>query len=252
MPCLRSTLICLGLLIAASSLPAQITKQNNQQPAASVTSPNGQVALLVFDTISASKAKTSAAGEQSGLRYAVEFHGKRLIAESQLGLELAGQPALGPGMVKTTAQPATVDQTYTIPVGKTSSVRDHYNAVSARFSDPSGRKLTIEMRAYDDGVAFRYSVPDQPSLKQVRIAHELTQFNFPQDTTSWPLILDGYQSSWEDEYQQRQIGGLHQDWLIGLPLLTEEPGKGWLAITEANIDNYAGMYLRKDSGFGAF
>ena len=184
MPCLRSTLICLGLLIAASSLPAQITKQNNQQPAASVTSPNGQVALLVFDTISASKAKTSAAGEQSGLRYAVEFHGKRLIAESQLGLELAGQPALGPGMVKTTAQPATVDQTYTIPVGKTSSVRDHYNAVSAQFSDPSGRKLTIEMRAYDDGVAFRYSVPDQPSLKQVRIAHELTQFNFPQDTTS--------------------------------------------------------------------
>jgi alpha-glucosidase len=247
---LRTTLICLGLLTAVVFLPAQ----DKHQPAASVTSPNGQVALLVFDTTSAPEARPqpAAAAAQSGLRYAVEFHGKRLIAESQLGLELAGQPALGPGMVKTTAQNATVDQTYTIPVGKTSSVRDHYNAMSAQFADPSGRKLTIEMRAYDDGVAFRYDVPEQPSLKQVRIARELTQFVFPEDTISWPLILDGYQSSWEDEYQQRQIGGLHPGWLIGLPLLTEEPGKGWLAITEANIDNYAGMYLRKDSGFGAF
>ena len=25
-----------------------------------------------------------------------------------------------------------------------------------------GRKLTVEMRAYDDGVAFRYLVPEQP------------------------------------------------------------------------------------------
>jgi len=94
-------------------------------------------------------------------------------------------------------------------------------------------------------------VPEQPSLKQVRIAHELTQFLFPQDTNSWPLILDGYQSSWEDEYQQRLIGGLHPDWLIGLPFLTEEPGKGWLAITEADIDKHPGMYLRKDAAFAA-
>ena len=251
---LRTTLICLCVQITASLLAAQNTQQDKQQPAATVTSPNGQVALLVFDSTSASETKpqTPAAAAQNGLRYAVEFHGKRLIAESELALELVGQAALGPGMVKTTAQNAIVDQTYTIPVGKTSSVRDHYNAVSVQFADPSGRTLTIEMRAYDDGVAFRYAVPDQPTLKQVRIARELTQFVFPEDTISWPLILEGYQSSWEDEYQQRQIGGLHRDWLIGLPLLTEEPGKGWLAITEADIDNYAGMYLRKDSGFGAF
>jgi alpha-glucosidase len=243
----RFALLCLAATIAASSLPAQ-----KGQPAASVTSPNGQITLLLFDANSAPEATSqpSGASAQNGLRYAIEFHGKRLMAESSLGLELAGQPALGPGMVKGAAQTGAVDQTYTIPVGKTSLVRDHYNSVRADFADPSGRKLSIEVRVYDDGVAFRYVVPDQPSLKQVRIAHELTQFIFPQDTTSWPLILDGYQSSWEDEYQARQIGGLHADWLIGLPLLTEEPGKGWMAITEADIDNYAGMYLRKEPGFG--
>ena len=47
-------------------------------------------------------------------------------------------------------------------------------------------------------------------------------------------------------YQLREVSGLHPDWLIGLPFLADEPGLGWVAITEADIDNYAGMYLRKD------
>ena len=43
----------------------------------------------------------------------------------------------------------------------------------------------------------------------------------------------------------RQVSGLHHDWLIALPLLANVPGAGWVAITEADIENYAGMYLRK-------
>jgi hypothetical protein len=170
------------------------------------------------------------------LRYAVEFHGKRLMAESKLGLDLVGQPALGPGMKTTAAQPSSVDESYTIPVGKTSTVRDHYNALHADFQDAAGRRLSLEARVYDDGVAFRYLVPEQPSFKQVRIAHEFTEFSYVTDATSYPLLLD---------YQLRTVSSLHSDWLVGLPYLAEEPGLGWVAITEANIDNYAGMYLRR-------
>jgi alpha-glucosidase len=42
----------------------------------------------------------------------------------------------------------------------------------------------------------------------------------------------------------RTVSGLQPNWLIGLPLLGEVPGTGWVAITEADIDRYAGMYLR--------
>jgi len=179
------------------------------------------------------------------LRYAVEFHGKRLMAESKLGLDLVGQPALGPGMKTTAAQPSSVDESYTIPVGKTSTVRDHYNALHADFQDAAGRRLSLEARVYDDGVAFRYLVPEQPSFKQVRIAHEFTEFSYVTDATSYPLLLDGFRSAYEDDYQLRTVSSLHSDWLVGLPYLAEEPGLGWVAITEANIDNYAGMYLRR-------
>ena len=151
-------------------------------------------------------------------------------------------------MRSTATQPSSVDVSYTIPVGKTSTVHDHYNSARTDFEDYAGRKITIEVRVFDDGVGFRYLVPNQPSLKQVRIARENTEFCYTKDATTYPLILDGYQSSWEDEYQQRQVNGLHHDWIIGLPYLAEVPGVGWVAVTEADIDHYAGMYLRKGDG----
>ncbi|HUX27168.1 MAG TPA: glycoside hydrolase family 97 catalytic domain-containing protein, partial [Terracidiphilus sp.] len=246
MSTLRVTLLCLITFFGAAAVNAQ----SNDAPSVKVTSPNGQITLLLFDAAPAkggggAAMETPAAGD---LRYAVEFHGKQLIAESRLRLELVGQAALGPGMRKTAAQTESADETYTIPVGKTRTVRNHYNGVRADFEDAAGRKLTIEARAFDDGVAFRYIVPEQPELHQVQIAHEMTEFAYVKDAVTYPLILDGFQSSYEDAYQLRMVSGLHRNWLIGLPFLAQEPGIGWVAITEADIDNYAGMYLRKDAG----
>ncbi len=63
-------------------------------------------------------------------------------------------------------QKGSADETYTIPVGKTSTVRDHYNSARADFQDAQGRKLTVEVRAYDDGVAFRYVLPEQSAIEE--------------------------------------------------------------------------------------
>jgi alpha-glucosidase len=184
-------------------------------------------------------------GASSALHYIVEFHGKRVLDESLLGLKFDGQPPLGPGMKQISVKASQADETYTIPVGKTQSIRDHYNAVRADFEDDNSRKLTIEMRAYDDGIAFRMIVPDQPAFKHVRLEREMTEFHFNKDATTYPLVLDGYQSSYEDDYQMRPVSGLHKEWLIGLPLLADVSGVAWVGITEADIENYAGMYLQK-------
>ena len=238
MSSLRSVCVCLFALCAVAAAPAQTAPLK-------VASPNGQIVFQLFEGALPKGADHRPAA--APLRYAVAFHGQPLIAQSALGLEIEGQPPLGPGMRKVSAETGAIDENYTIPVGKTRSVRNHYNSLTAGFEDASGRKLRIEVRVFDDGTAFRYVVPAQPALRQVRITHENTNFSFVKDATTYPLILDGYQSSWEDEYQQRQVSGLHPEWLIGPPLLAEEPGIGWVAITEADIDNYAGMYLRKGS-----
>ena len=244
MPALRRIFSSLFLAFLLASAHAQ----SLPQPSASVASPNGQIRLMLFDgsVPIASTGRAPGNADQPGLRYAVEFRGKQIIAESKLGMDIVGAPPLGPGMRITGSQAGSADESYTIPVGKTSTVRNHYNSVHADFADAAGRKLSLEVRAFDDGVAFRYSVPEQEGFKQVRIAQELTEFNYPKDSPSYPLILDGYQSSWEDEYQKRLVNGLHPDWVIAMPYLAEVPDVGWVAVTEADIDNYAGMYLRKN------
>jgi hypothetical protein len=47
--------------------------------------------------------------------------------------------------------------------GKARTVRDHYNQLSVDFQEPEGQKrqLRVIVRAYDDGVAFRYVLPPQ-------------------------------------------------------------------------------------------
>ena len=231
------------------------TSQTANATPMKVSSPNGQITLLLFDAGGAQSSGDGSAGvaqAAGGLSYAVEFAGQRMMEQARLGLELAGQPALGPGMHLKTTQPESADETYNIPVGKSSTVRNHYNGMRADFEDGSGRKLTVEVRAFDDGVAFRYVVPEQAAIKQARITHELTEFIYAKDASAYPLVLEGYQSSWEDEYQLRNVSGLHNDWLIGLPFLANEPGIGWVAITEADIENYSGMYLRKEPKFAPF
>ncbi len=237
-------------LFAMSSTQASLGQQGDAG-ARRVSSPDGTITFLLsgaLPLVDATGTNTNKNPVESSMFYAVEFRGKRVIEHSRLGLELAGPGALGPGMRETAAENGQADETYTIPVGKTKQVHNNYNSLRADFADRADHKISLEVRVFNDGVAFRYTVPDQPSIHQVKIAHELTEFTFAKDATSYPLLLEGFQTPYEDEYTMRQVSGLHKDWLIGLPFLAEEPGLAWVAITEADIDHYAGMYLKKAPG----
>jgi alpha-glucosidase len=223
---LTAVLVCVSILHS----------QNSDVGSPQVASPNGQLSIQLLST---------GATPEVGLRYVVEFRGKRVVDESPLGLKLEGAPPLGPGMHALDVKTGHTDETYTIPVGKTNAVRDNYNSARVQLQDDKGRKLTVEMRAYDDGIAFRLEVPEQSGISSVHVEHELTEFRFPRDGVSYPLVLQGFQTPYEDEYQMRLVSGLHKDWLVGLPFLVNLPSVAWVAITEADIDNYAGMYLQK-------
>ena len=173
MPRLRVLLSVLSFLCASSFAISQLTQQSveltgarlEDASSAKVSSPNGQITLLLFDAAASANGGLTATPKgdtPSDLRYAVLFHGTPMLLPAGLGLEIEGQAPLGPGMRKTSEQPESTDETYTIPVGKTREVRDHYNGVRVDFQDANGRKMAIEVRAFDDGVAFRYVVPDQP------------------------------------------------------------------------------------------
>ena len=182
------------------------------------------------------------------LVYTVTYRGKPLIDRSALGLDIQNQPVLGANVEIVATTSSKIDETYTVPAGKAKTVHDVCNTLAIDLAETPQphRRFTIEARVYDDGAAFRYVVPSQPSLPDLRIVNEKTQFVLAKDATTYPLILRSYRTSWEDNYRTVALSGIHPESLIALPLLTQLPGEAFLAITEADIDNYSGMYLMHD------
>jgi alpha-glucosidase len=224
--------VCAGILLAnlASAQTGPIT----------VSSPNGFIQV----TFSAVTGRT-VQPDSGQLVYEVTYRGKPLIERSNLGLELQGQAALGANVRIQAVRPSKIDETYSVPAGKAETIRNVCNAIAIdlrEIQEPS-RRFTVEARACDDGAAFRYVIPRQAGLGELRIVNEKTQFVLAKDATTYPLILRNFRTSWEDNYRTVPLSGIHPESLVALPLLTELPGVGFLAITEAHIENYSGMYL---------
>jgi alpha-glucosidase len=218
--------------------------------AATVSSPDGRLVLTIQITTDGANLPTR------HLVYQLSFRGKLLIEPSALRLDLEGQSPLGSNIhiVNTTA--SSEDRTYNLVTGKASQVRDHYNALRVDLEEPGGmgRKLTIEARAYDDAVAFRYFVPKQNAMADFRLVKEVTEFRIAKDATTYALVLPNFRSGYESEYIKLPVsafsnqGGVASKVLIGLPLLMEVPGVAWMGITEANLRDYSSMYLTNLSG----
>jgi len=207
--------------------------------------------IVMFETISAIQPAVN-----GQLVYSVTFQGKPLIDRSALQLELQDQSPLGSEVEIINSETSYVDKTYRLVTGKTSIVRDHYNSLQINMVESGNlpRKFTIEARAYDDAIAFRYIVPKQENIVEFRLRKEKTEFRISKDAMTYALVLPNYRSMYESEFIKLPIsafsnqGGVSSSVLIGLPVLMNVPGMAWLAITEADLRGYSSMYLTNPSG----
>ena len=182
--------------------------------------------------------------------YRVEFRGKPLVADSELRLDFAENGPFGANLRAGKPQFRTGDETYDLVVGKAKTVRDHFREIRLPLAEPSGPKRRIDLivRAYDDGVAFRYEVPAQPGWTAYTLTDELTTFRLAGNPTVRTLFLPGFTTSHEGEYTTLPLSAVKSDTLMDLPTLFEFPNQAFLAITEAALVDYAGMYLTKKNG----
>jgi alpha-glucosidase len=230
-----------------------------QSAETALRSPNGQLAIT-FRTVAITpteddgrKVEPAPAGGQ--LVYEVSFRGKSLVEPSALRLDLSGQPPLGANVrIANATAENNKEENYRLITGKTSSVHDRYNALRLDVEESGGRKLTMEARAYDDAVAFRYVVPAQPGLQEFRLAKEGTEFRISKDPFIYAMILPNFRTMYEGEFVKLSAsslsnqGGVESHMLLGLPLLMEVPGVAWMAITEADLRGYSAMYVTNPGG----
>lgn len=69
--------------------------------------------------------------------------------------------------------------------GKRQIVPDNYNELTLKLSSSDNtEKIDVVFRAYNDGVAFRYFIPED-SKTELKVLSEVTGFNFSGDYTAW-------------------------------------------------------------------
>lgn len=137
-----------------------------------------------------------------------------------------------------------VDEMIPAPVYKRFQVKDRYNQMVL-----SSGKQGLVVRAYDDGIAYRLTYK---SNIPYTVYNEQADFTFPADYPMYASYVkrgdDGdfesqYINSFENTYEHESITKFKSSRLLFLPVLVELPHGMKVCITEADLDNYPGMYL---------
>ena len=181
--------------------------------------------------------------------YSVSFNGKNVIDESDLSMNFKENGFLKNLKVTHSAK-KKINETYDLIVGKSKNIENNCNElrVDLRENSDPGRQLVFVIRTYNDGVAFRYEFPEQKNWKSFEMTDELTYFNISQNPTVYSLWWGNYNNDHEGLYNIVPFNKIKKDTLLDMPALLNFSDKIYMAITEANLRDYAGMYLKKKEG----
>ena len=182
--------------------------------------------------------------------YSVLFKGNYVIESATLNLEIEGIGKLRKTFYARQSVFKEVNENYKLIVGKSSTVKNHYKQVIIYLTDETNKncKINIEVRAFNDGLAFRYILPKQDQQASFALLEEQTQFRLPADATVKALLLPNYTTSHEGLYTTAPLRNIKEDTLIDMPALFQFTDKTYMAITEAALLDHAGMYLIKKKG----
>ena len=176
----------------------------------------------------------------SGLRpyYRVLYKDQTIIDYSLLGLAgvLEGGAAYK-GVGRTTG-----DKVWINDFGTRREIRDRYNEAVISLQTKL-HQVDLIFRAYDDGIAFRYNLPLRGNSASVGIIDELTSFNLTGNHTIYAQKAGLTTIFYEWPYTKMKMDDLSPAVRVTVPLLVRQGQGPWMALAEADLDGYAGMYL---------
>lgn len=178
-------------------------------------------------------------------RYQVQRLGDTVVDASKLGFELR-DGRLDHDFEITGSSTRRFDETWEQPWGERRLTRNHYNELTVSLRQTTGdrRRLDVVFRVFDDGVGFRYVFPQQPGLAEAIIDEELTEFAIAQRSTAW-WIPAGEPIHYEYLYARTPLQEVP---LAHTPITLRSDSGLHVAIHEAALVDYAGMWLRRTEG----
>ena len=186
--------------------------------------------------------------EAGKLTYSLSFQDQNIIDKAGLNLQFQDfklDNNLRIGKIQT----RNIQENYTLVVGKNRLVQSDGREIQVELFTLSKpfRQIKLLVRAYNDGLAFRYEFPKQKNWQSYTLLEEKTHFNLKGNPQVHALLLPHYKTSHEGLYTSSSLQKLKTDTLIDLPCLYQYSDQFYVAVTEAALRDYAGMYLKKDS-----
>ena len=214
-----------------------------------------------------------------GMTYSVMFNGKTIIEKSQLGVDIDNrlfESALGVprgthenwcgDLQLKSVDSAQVDTSWTPLYGENARIRDYYNQLVLHYEKGSNGQGTVSegydkrkyyamdivVRAYNEGIAFRYHFPETANSLFLHITGEQTSFAMPEGTMAW------YEEWAQGAYEKRSLLKRREErgerrensWFESeRPLLMQLPDGMYVALLEAAMKDYTrGKFkLKKDN-----
>ena len=201
------------------------------------------------------------------MTYTVTYKGQEIIRQSRMGVDIDNRLfesalAVPRGVHKDWSQELVLESAYSITstdtvwtplYGENAQIRDHYNQLILHYQKGSNGQgvvqegydkrmyyaMDIVVRAYNEGIAFRYHFPETANSLFLHIIGEQTQFAMPEGTMAW------YEEWAQGPYQKRPLLTSYlspltsESWFESeRPLLLQLPGGTYVALLEAAMKDY--------------
>lgn len=178
------------------------------------------------------------------LTWSVSYNGQAVLQPSTIDIQRRqGKKMLTLGMVDKVSL-KQVKSSFKTPFYKKATVKDEYGQL-LMYTD---KKMTIEVRAYDDGAAYRLI---STSGKAQEVVDETVEYCFADDYLAFvPYVNDNrggerYCYSFESYYDEQRLSQMYDDSLAITPLAVCLPGGIKAIPMDAGVENYPGMFLKK-------
>ena len=198
-----------------------------------VSSPNGKVKVTITT--------------DEGVKWSVDYDGRQVLLPSAIDIRLSqGRKTYGLGKVGKVARHA-VNGSFKNPFYKKLNISDAYGQLLMYTTE----KFTIEVRAYDDGAAYRLISSNK---KPLTVTDETVEFCFGDDYQAFvPYVNDNrggerYCYSFESYYDEVPLSKIYPDSLAITPLAVCLPDGMKAIVMDAGVENYPGMMLKKGEG----
>jgi len=226
---MRFQLVCAAL----ASLPLAVlsTMALAAPPASTLNSPDGRILLHLEQT------------DAGDLLYSVRRNGEWIITPSRLRLRLAEGDVSSLEAVSVASR--SIDEVRRLVATKASTARNRYNEITITAAPKSRAMGSLKwiFRLYNDGLAFRYLVPANSGLTALRVRGEDTEFTFGGDYDCHGFNVGRFDSSHEGEFDPVKASRIREHHVFDLPLVCRTASNAF-AITEANLVDYGGLYLK--------